>query len=75
MSTDYYKRLERGRGPYPSPALLAALARELRLTDDERAHLFHLAGQVPAPRHATGAHVSPDLLHILDRLTPAFVGI
>jgi hypothetical protein len=26
---------------------------------------------VPAPRHATGAHVSPDLLHILDRLTPA----
>jgi hypothetical protein len=28
---------------------------------------------VPAPRHATGAHVSPDLLHILDRLTPAFV--
>lgn len=75
MSTDYYTRLEQGRGPNPSVPLLSALARALRMTDDERDHLFHLAGQVPPPRHSTGAHVSPGLLHVLDRLTdtPALV--
>ena len=50
MSTDYYTRLEQGRGPHPSPALLQSLARALRLTSDERDHLFHLAGQAPPPR-------------------------
>jgi transcriptional regulator with XRE-family HTH domain len=75
MSTDYYTRLEQGRGPHPSAPLLASLARALRLTDDERDHLFHLSGQVPPVRHAVGSHVSPGLLHVLDRLTdsPAFV--
>jgi transcriptional regulator with XRE-family HTH domain len=75
ISTDYYTRLEQRRGPHPSPAVLAALARALRLTADERDHLFHLAGQ-PAPvRHSTGGHVSPGVLYLLDRLvdTPAFV--
>jgi transcriptional regulator with XRE-family HTH domain len=75
MSTDYYTRLEQSRGPHPSAPLLAALARALRLTDDERDHLFHLAGQAPPARHGTDPHVSPGLLHILNRLadTPAFV--
>ncbi|WP_018500756.1 MmyB family transcriptional regulator [Parafrankia discariae] len=75
MSTDYYTRLEQSRGPRPSAPLLAALARALRLSDDERDHLFHLAGQPPPPRTSTAAHVSPGLLYILDRLTdtPAFV--
>ncbi len=36
MSADYYARLEQGRGPQPSAALLTALARALRLTIDER---------------------------------------
>jgi hypothetical protein len=75
MSADYYTRLEQARGPHPSTALLASLARALRLTDDERDHLFHLAGQTPPARHRTDAHVSPGLMHVLDRLsdTPAFV--
>jgi transcriptional regulator with XRE-family HTH domain len=75
ISTDYYTRLEQQRGPHPSAAVLAAVARALRMTDDERDHLFHLAGQSPPLRHVTSAHVSPGVLHVLDRLTdsPAFV--
>ena len=53
MSTDYYARLEQGRSPQPSVQMLSALARALRLTEDERDHLFHLAGQQP-PRTAGG---------------------
>ena len=75
MSTDYYTRLEQRRGSNPSASILAALGRALRLTDDERDHLFHLAGQAPPQRHSGSAHVSAGLLHVLDRLadTPAFV--
>ncbi|CAM5382335.1 MULTISPECIES: helix-turn-helix transcriptional regulator [Streptomyces] len=75
MSVDYYTRLEQSRGPRPSRQMLTALARALRLTDDERDHLFHLAGEEP-PRHETSSeHVRPGLLLILDRLhdTPAQV--
>jgi transcriptional regulator with XRE-family HTH domain len=75
ISSDYYTRLEQERGPHPSPAVLAAIARALRMTDDERDHLFYLAGQTPPVRQMTSAHVSPGMLHLLDRLTdsPAFV--
>jgi transcriptional regulator with XRE-family HTH domain len=48
VSVDYCTRLEQARGPSPSRQVLAALARALRLTDDERDHLFRLAGE-PAP--------------------------
>ncbi|MEY9940407.1 helix-turn-helix transcriptional regulator [Streptacidiphilus sp. MAP5-3] len=68
MSVDYYTRLEQQRGPQPSPQLLASLARALRLSEDERDHLFHLVGHAP-PRTTTVAdHVRPGLLLILDRL-------
>ncbi|MEY9835517.1 helix-turn-helix transcriptional regulator [Streptacidiphilus sp. EB103A] len=75
MSADYYTRLEQQRGPHPSAQLLAALARALRLSDDERDHLYHLAGQAPPRATAGGGHVRPGLLLILDRLydTPAQV--
>src|SRR3954447_23978598 len=75
ISTDYYTRLEQQRGPNPSVAVLGALARAVRMTDDERDHLFFLAGQQPPMRHVETTHVSPGLLHLLDRLadTPAFV--
>ncbi|WP_099907743.1 helix-turn-helix transcriptional regulator [Streptomyces sp. TLI_171] len=68
LSVDYYARLEQRRGPQPSPHLLAALARTLRLTEDERDHLFHLAGHRPPRRHSPLDHVRPGLLLILDRL-------
>ena len=75
MSVDYYTRLEQSRGPRPSRQMLTALARGLRLTDDERDHLFHLAGEEPPRRESVSQHVRPGLLLILDRLhdTPAQV--
>jgi len=75
MSVDYYTRLEQSRGPRPSRQMLTALARALRLTGDERDHLFHLAGEEPPRRGRTSAHVNPGLLLVLDRLhdTPALV--
>lgn len=74
MSTDYYARLEQGRGPRPSEQMLTALSRALRLSRDERDHLFRLAGHTPPPRSRRTDHVSPALMRVLDRLdTPAQV--
>jgi len=73
MSADYYSRLERERGPQPSPQMLASIAQGLHLSIDERDHLFRLAGHNPPPRGSSSEHISPGLLRILDRLadTPA----
>jgi transcriptional regulator with XRE-family HTH domain len=73
MSTDYYARLERQRGPQPSPQMLASIAQGLHLSLDERDHLFRLAGQNPPTRGTLSQHISPGLLHVIDRLgdTPA----
>ena len=75
MSADYYSRMEQQRGPQPSPQMLAALARGLRLTLDERDHLFRLAGHAAPTRVRRSDHVHPALLRVLDRLddTPAQV--
>lgn len=75
MSTDYYARLERERGPQPSAQMLGSIAQGLHLSLDERDHVFRLAGHNPPPRGADSEHVSPGLLRILDRLrdTPAEV--
>ncbi|MFB7581319.1 helix-turn-helix transcriptional regulator [Streptomyces hydrogenans] len=75
MSADYYIRLEQARGPQPSPPMLAALARALRLDADERDHLHLLAGHRPPAGAVAGEHVAPGLLHLLDQLptTPAQV--
>ncbi|MFD9697732.1 helix-turn-helix transcriptional regulator [Lentzea sp. NPDC059081] len=75
MSTDYYTRLEQQRGPQPSEHMLGALARALRLTDNERDYLFHVAGRnAPSPQ-VTSTHVAPALQRVLDRLddTPALI--
>jgi transcriptional regulator with XRE-family HTH domain len=73
MSTDYYARLERERGPQPSEQMIASIAQGLHLSLDERDHLFRLAGHQPSPRGAGSEHISPGLLRIFDRLddTPA----
>jgi transcriptional regulator with XRE-family HTH domain len=68
MSTDFYARIEQRRGSRPSEATVAALARALRLTLDERDHLFHLAGYEPPAHGIRSDHVSPPLLRILDHL-------
>lgn len=69
MSTDYYARLERERGPQPSEQMVAAIAQGLHLTRDERDHLFRLAGHQAPTRGPGGDHVGPGMLRIFDRLT------
>ena len=71
MSADYYVRLEQKRSPRPSAQLLAALARALRLSDDERDHLYVLAGERPPAGPYAGTHVRPGLLALLDQLEHA----
>ncbi|WP_431036477.1 helix-turn-helix domain-containing protein [Streptomyces sp. P6-2-1] len=54
ISVDYCTRLEQGRDRHPSPEILDALARALRLDPATRRHLHHLAGHLsPAPAPAT----------------------
>jgi len=69
LSTDYYSRLERERGPHPSDRLIASIAQGLHLSLDERDHLFRLAGHQPPTSGVTGQHISPGMLRIFDRLT------
>lgn len=69
MSTDYYARLEQQRAPVPSTQIAAALARALRLTLDERDHLFALMGHNAPGRSVHSDHVSPALMSVLDGLT------
>ncbi|WP_082538510.1 MULTISPECIES: helix-turn-helix transcriptional regulator [unclassified Pseudonocardia] len=73
ISTDYYARLERERGPRPSTQMVASIAQGLHLSLPERDHLFRLAGHHPPSRDMAGDHISPGLLRIFDRLadTPA----
>ncbi|MBB3099148.1 transcriptional regulator with XRE-family HTH domain [Actinoplanes campanulatus] len=75
MSVDYVVRLEQGRSSQPSAQLLAALARALRMSDDERDHLFHLAGHQPPPATGAARLARAGLLRVLDLLgdTPALV--
>jgi len=75
MSTDYYVRLEQQRGPQPSQQMLAALARALRLTNDERDYLYRLAGHGVPARTPLDTHVAPALMRVLDSLdhTPALI--
>ncbi len=75
MSADYYARLEQQWAPQPSEQMVAAIARALRLSLDERDHLFRLAGHTAPTRVIRSDHVSPGLMRVLDRLddTPARV--
>lgn len=70
MSTDYYERIEQGRGPRPSSAMLGAVARALRLTLDERDYLYRLADQPPPARHRSLGYADPGLMYVLDAVAP-----
>jgi transcriptional regulator with XRE-family HTH domain len=69
VSVDYLARLEQGRASNPSPSVLAPLARALRLTDDERAHLFRVAGQAEPAARTINRHLTPGVQRVLDRLS------
>jgi transcriptional regulator with XRE-family HTH domain len=59
VSLDYLVQLEQGRATGPSPQVLAALSRALRLSEAERGHLFRLAGQ-PVPDESYIRDTLPD---------------
>ena len=71
LSPDYYSRLEQGRQPNISTAVLDGLARALRLTATEHAHLVDLA-QPTARRRATTVmpvqRADPGLLRLMSSL-------
>lgn len=79
VSVDYYIRLEQGRGPSVSDAVLDAIARVLRLDPTERAHLRAVARPAaPAPGAVPGAvqEVRAGVRLLLDAVggaAPAFV--
>lgn len=75
LGVDYVIRLEQGRGPRPSLQVLSALARALRLSDDDRDTLFRLAGSAPPQAGRVPMLVRPSVYRLLDRLSdlPALV--
>lgn len=76
ISVDYYVRLERGRNPNVSAAVLEAVARVLRLNATEHDYLFTLAKPARArPRPMTPQRVRPGLRRALDTVTdvPALI--
>ncbi|CAL9627545.1 hypothetical protein SUDANB95_05968 [Actinosynnema sp. ALI-1.44] len=74
VSVDYYMRLEQGRTPSVSDAVLDAVARVLRLDETERAHLRNLV-RPRTPRKHVPQRIRPGLRRLLDMMegTPAFV--
>ncbi|WP_394771390.1 helix-turn-helix transcriptional regulator [Lacisediminihabitans sp.] len=68
LSVDYIVRLEQGRAKHPSAQVLGALARALRLTDEERDHLFRMGGVAVPTKTMVPRHVTPGVQHIVDRL-------
>lgn len=71
VSADYYTRLEQGRHTQPSPGVLHALAEALRMTPDERGHLFVLAGHhESAALPPAGREVSATVRGLVDRSEP-----
>ncbi|GAA4183000.1 helix-turn-helix transcriptional regulator [Streptosporangium oxazolinicum] len=77
VSVAYYTRLEQGEAGNVSAEVLESIARALRLTDSEHAHLMHLA-KPRQPRRTSVARpqrARPGLLRLLDAITdiPAYV--
>lgn len=77
VSVEYLTRLERGRDRGPSGQVLGALADALRLSPDERVHLYRLVKVAGGAVCAQGAHSPepvvprPTVRALLDRLEPA----
>ncbi|MGY5007168.1 helix-turn-helix transcriptional regulator [Streptomyces sp. 900105755] len=78
VSVDYYIRLEQGRGPSVSDAVLDAVARVLRLDETEHAYLLTVARphkKAGTTRPPARPRVRPGVQLLLDGMerTPAFV--
>ncbi len=72
IGTSWYVWLEQGRDVHPSAQVLESLAQALKLTANERRHLFLLAGQpFPPPLSTADESISPTLQQVLDDLDPS----
>lgn len=75
VSVEYVIRLEQGRSKNPSSQVVDALARALRLSSAEHAHLLRLAGATPPMAGAVSQHVPPSVHRLLERLDDVPVGV
>ncbi|MEU0073551.1 helix-turn-helix transcriptional regulator [Streptomyces sp. NPDC006332] len=75
ISVDYVTRLEQGRASNPSGQIVEALARALRLSQDERGYLFRLAGLAPPGPDTVPGYLTPSVQRLLDRLVDTPVGV
>lgn len=76
VSVDYYIRLEQGRGPSVSDAVLDAIARVLRLDETEHAYLRTVARpRRQRTKQRSAPQVRPGIRTLLDGMerSPAFV--
>ncbi|MFB7029800.1 MULTISPECIES: helix-turn-helix domain-containing protein [unclassified Streptomyces] len=79
VSVAYYTRLEQGNGRNVSMEVLDSIARALRLSDTERAHLTHLAKPTVKKRQRAAIsrpqQVRPGITYLLDSMdgVPAVV--
>ncbi|MVO83469.1 helix-turn-helix domain-containing protein [Streptomyces sp. p1417] len=77
VSVAYYTRLEQGNGRNVSGEVLDSIARALRLSEAEHAHLTHLAKPTAhKKKKATRAqHLRPELQHLMDAMegVPAYL--
>ncbi|MFI6996011.1 helix-turn-helix transcriptional regulator [Nocardia sp. NPDC050175] len=75
ISVDYITRLEQGRASNPSTQVVEALARGLRLSATERAHLFRLAGLALPDPDTVPTYITSSVQRVLDRLTGTPVAV
>lgn len=77
VSVAYYTRLEQGNGRNVSSEVLEAIARALRLSDTEGAHLTHLASPKPKKKRSAARpqRMRADLQYLIDAMegVPAYV--
>lgn len=71
VGVSWYQWLEQGRDISVSPQVLDAVARVLRLNEQERRHLYVLAGlNPPLPAVGDGAQVAADLVRLIEGWMP-----
>lgn len=75
ISVDYLVQLEQGRAANPSPQVLGAFARTLRLNPVDRELLYRLAGAVVPPSGTVPREVPPGVQRMIDRMSDTPVAV
>jgi transcriptional regulator with XRE-family HTH domain len=74
ISADYYLRIEQGRDVHPSPQILDALARALRMDDAATTHLRELANAEERLAQTSAERIPDGVDTLVDQLTvPAII--